>query len=70
MKKIISLIFILTFLVSCSNTVGYKPHEERKYKEVICPKCEGTGKVPRQPVKKSVMIFVLLECRFLVKKSN
>lgn len=52
MKKIISLIFILALLTSCSNTGGCKHHEERKYKEVICPKCDGTGKVPQTTSQK------------------
>lgn len=52
MKKIISLTFILILLASCSNTSGCKHHEERKYKEVICPKCNGTGTVPQTTSQK------------------
>lgn len=44
MKKLVSYIFLLFILVSCVET-NYQP-PKREYKEIVCPKCDGTGSVP------------------------
>ena len=48
--KLISFASLMFLCCSCIETNYHPP--KRKYKEIICPKCEGTGTVPQTTSQK------------------